>query len=232
MRIVAMILCGLTILAGEQVSADSSLFAPYQQKTDPDIVSSFGTLSYNTGTDQLQIIAFPENLRIAPGNLMNPVTDPSLVSFRRFELNAVIPALGVGDLDGKAITGTLDIDGTVTTAGFVGDHNLNHLLTGVVTAFRSPSASQMEFLFKITGGDAAGLFGGINAIGIVVIPSITPTYDRLFNTNYDANFLKFSTDTAATSAVVPEPASFLLAMLGVVGLVGGARLRRKHRLQA
>lgn len=31
MRIVALFFCALTIFAGEQVSADSALFAPYQQ---------------------------------------------------------------------------------------------------------------------------------------------------------------------------------------------------------
>ena len=234
MRIVAIILSVLTILAGERVSADSSLFNGIQQNATPDLVSIFGSLTYNVGTDALQIQAFPENLNIAPGNTINPVTNPTVLSLRSFLLNAVIPTLALGDLNGIAITGTLDIDGTVASAGFVGDHNSNHLLRGNVTAFRSPSANQMEFLFTITGGDAATLFGGINHVGIVVIPDIAPAYDRFFNTTNltnDPDGLNFSTDTASAS-IVPEPGSFLLAVFGIVGIAGGARLRRQRPLQA
>jgi len=220
MRIAAILMCVLTMSVGESVSADSSLFNGIQQDASPDIVSVFGTLSYNTFTDALQITAFPSNINVPGGLVTNDGSNT-------FVLNAVIPMLTLSDLDGKAITGTLDIKGKVPGLGF----NTGNLLQGNVTAFRSPSASQMEFLFTITGGEAAMLFGGNNDVGIVVIPAITPFYDRFFTTDYLAGDLKFSTDTASTT-IVPEPGSFLLAMFGIVGIAGGARLRRNRRLQS
>lgn len=43
--------------------------------------------------------------------------------------------------------------------------------------------------------------------------------------------IDLSPDTAGTLSV-PEPATFLLGMIGVVGLVAGARFQRRRRLQA
>ena len=218
MRIVAMILCALTILAGERVSADSSMFNGIQQAPSPDMLFVAGSLACNSGTDVSTINStVGDNMNVPNGEMSNG----------NFSLTDDIAA--TPELDGQAISGLLDIDGVATGRGFAG----NPLLTGTLTAFRSNNFNQMEFLFTVTGGETIGLYGGVGAVGVVVVSSILTTPSN-FGSNFTSDF--FADNVLMETAVpVPEPGSFLLAVLSVVGVVGvvvGTRLRRKRRHQS
>jgi MYXO-CTERM domain-containing protein len=69
--------------------------------------------------------------------------------------------------------------------------------------------STAEWIWYDSGGDAGNPFSAVPLSGF----------------NHD-EFLVFR---IAGSATVPEPSTFVLAALGLMGLLGFGRLRRKHR---
>lgn len=89
------------------------------------------------------------------------------------------------------------------------------LLTGTLSAFSSGTNDPLEFVFDVTGGDAAGLFGP----NLGTILSLSG-----FGGSLTSNFSTSFTSLADTFFVVPEPSAFLL--LGpVVGFTGLVRKR-------
>jgi hypothetical protein len=126
-----------------------------------------------------------------------------------FNLSATI------DSAGMASGGSLIIGGTVAALGF----NSGTLLTGTLSSFGFPAAGgdSMEFVFDVTGGDAAGLFGA--QFGVVLTGTgLSPT---LFSEGFNTRAVQ-----ATAASIIPIPAAVWLFGSGLIGLVGLARRRK------
>jgi hypothetical protein len=172
----------------------------------PDIVSTFIDVTYDSGTDSFD----------ASGYAMELDDDGSVpaeaISSGSFSLSATIDSSGV--LSG----GTLTIGGTVASLGF----NSGTLLTGNLSAFGFPDAggNPLEFLFNVTGGDAAGLYGGISTTGGIILSATGFTGD--FASDFD-NLIGGTPGTGsgvANVAPVPLPAAIWMFFSGLLGLMG------------
>ena len=116
------------------------------------------------------------------------------------------------DLSGNVIDGSINIGGTFPRLGF----NSGTLLTGDLTAFGFPDAGgdPLEFLFAVSGGDAAPMFGPYAGGSIL---SFT-WYPGSFEYDWDNNFGMpgFGNAMGDTAPVVPEPCTVSLLVLGAL----------------
>jgi hypothetical protein len=139
--------------------------------------------------------------------------------FGDFSLQARINSLGQMQLPSNAGDNTVTLTGRVPALGY----GSGSLLTGDITAFDF-GPNVFEFLYTITGGDAASMFGGIGAAaGLIYHPQ-----------NFPGNFAApFSNGGGFgdTRGVVPEPASLVIWPLLGLGIVLAER-RRRRRLSA
>jgi cysteine-rich repeat protein len=126
----------------------------------PDIQSSFINVAYvgNNAGGVLTASGFA-NVLTPPGSPGGNITGGT------FDINANI------NFNAQTASGSLVIGGTIAGLGF----NSGTLLTGV---FNSTAGSQtfgagpgdpLEFLFTVTGGDAAALYGGVSSTAGVIL---------------------------------------------------------------
>ncbi len=170
---------------------------------DPNILGSFVTVSYLSSSDIFTASGFVFVMTDGLGDA-NDVVPTGF-----FSLTANI------DNTGGLLGGTVTIFGQVPTLGFAS----GTLLRGLLTAFGFPTAGgdPLEFLFDVTGGDAAGLYG--SAGGMFLDPSG-------FTGSFESDFSNAAgTATADVRVPVPEPSALLLVVLGA----GLARARRGLR---
>jgi len=162
----------------------------------PDILSGFIDVSYDSTTDLFDATGFALELNDGIG-------DPKAIFEGAFDINALIDEFGV--LGG----GTIAVDGVVPSLGFVS----GTLLTGILTDFGfPPSGDPLEFVFSVTGGDAAGLFGH-GPIGVILSGS---GFDGDFTSSFDNRIDQFPGAAFSDVApVVPLPGSIWLALAGV-----------------
>ena len=183
----------------------------------PDIVSDFIDVTYDAAGDSFVATGFARELdddgSVPPESILDGT----------FNLAATI------DASGTLSSGSLSIGGTVASLGF----NSGTLLTGDLTALGFPDAGgdPLEFLFTVTGGDAAGLYGSAPA-GVILSGTG-------FGGNFDSDFYNLQegiidgvltpipgTGTAvANVAPVPLPAAVWLFGTGLLALVGVSRRR-------
>ena len=171
----------------------------------PDIVSSFIDVNYDATGDVFTASGFALELDDDGSVPAEAISDGT------FDLTANIDASGA--LNG----GSFSIGGTVPSLGF----NSGTLLTGSLTAFGFPDGGgdPLEFLFSVTGGDAAALYGGNDSIGGIILSG---------GTGFTGDFMMdFSGDGTAVADVapVPLPAAVWLFGAGLLGLAGVGRNR-------
>jgi hypothetical protein len=175
----------------------------------PDIFSSFTDISYNAGTDLLTAEGFAISLDDDGVGLPEPIAGGS------FDLTATI------DDSGNLSAGSFSIGGTVASIGA----NSGTLLTGGLTDIGFNDAGggdPLEFLFSVTGGDLAGLYGGTG--GIILTGTGFTSWATSFQ---NADFAGMS-DTFTVSPV-PVPAAVWLFGSALLGLAGfGRHSRRKQ----
>ena len=176
----------------------------------PDIVSQFIDVTYDASLQTLSASGFALELD-DDGSV-----PPEPIAGGTFDLTATI------DNAGNLVNGTIAIGGTVASLGF----NSGTLLTGTLTAFGFPSVGgdPFEFLFDVTGGDAAALYGA-GSVPAGVILSGTG-----FGGDFGSDFDNLSTSPGTGIAVanvgtVPIPAALWLFASGLLGLIGLARRR-------
>ena len=176
----------------------------------PDIVAGGIDVDY-VGTNAGGVLN-ASGLAIA----ITPPGSPGGNIFGPFNINANI------DFNAMLATGTLSIGGTNPALGFT----TGSVLTGEFSSspgnqsFGAGPTDPLEFLFDITGGDAAGLFGGIGSTAGVILSQSG------YTGSFDSNFSS-TTGLADTFGVaVPEPGTLGLVM-SAGGLLVGLR-RRRH----
>ena len=204
---IRLLLSGLFVLSASAQAAPLNLTL----NNTPDIVSSFIDVTYDAGTDSLIASGFAFELDDDGSVPAEAIVDGI------FDLSATI------DSTGALTGGTLTIGGTVASLGF----NSGTLLTGNLTAFGFPNAGgdPLEFLFDVTGGDAASLYGGGSIPGGIILS------DAGFTGDFGSDFDNLSGGVPGTGigvsdvAPIPLPAAVWLFGSGLLGLVGASRRR-------
>ena len=165
----------------------------------PDIVSASVANSYTAGTTVYTAFAVAQNLNVPP---------VSAIVGGSFHVKANIANAGV------LIGGTVKIGGSIAGLGF----NSGILLTGNLTALGFPvgGGSPIEFLFNVTGGDAAGLYGAVGGI-ILGNPGLPATLWAADWTGGPSSL------TTADTFAVPVPGAVWLFGSGLLALLGFMR---------
>ena len=175
---------------------------PLGPGSDPDIFAGLGNVTYTAATDSLVVSAQPQT--IFSGGASNGIT----AGLSDFSLTATI------DDFGNLVGGALSISGVVPALGF----NSGTLLTGNLTNFGFGGAgSVLEWEFNVTGGDAAGLWGG--QLGGVILGG--SGFGGSWGSDFSASFT-----ATADVGIVPEPSTVLLLGIGLSGLALRGRARR------
>lgn len=165
----------------------------------PDIVNSFIAVSYDAATDSLSAMGFA--LEINHGGLMNADITDGL-----FTLDAVI------DDAGNMSAGSFSITGTVAALGYMS----GTVLTGTLDQFGfALNGDPLEWIFTVTGGDAAPLYG---AIGGIILSQTG------FSGSWASDFQNDGFSGVADVAAVPVPAAAWLFLTALLSL--GATRRR------
>jgi hypothetical protein len=140
------------------------------------------------------------------------------------QLTTVIPSVvyideGTGTFDLTAniqeslvtADGVLSIGGTIASLGFYS----STLITGTLLQVGGPYMA-LNFLFNVTGGDAATLYGGIGST-IGVIMNFTG-YNGGFNAAFASDPFGASSDTFVVEVATPNSVSIFLIGFIVLGL--------------
>ena len=197
------VITAVAVLLGAGTSQASLL--NLNLETFPDFFTSAGTLEYDSMSDSLTMLGGAIFLDD------DGVGAPEMVTGGVFDLFASVDSLGTFSA------------GTVSITGTVGSFVSGTLLTGDLTAFGFPTAarSPLEFLFSVTGGDAAGLYGGVGAtagIAIVGNTGCSSTTGCNFMFPFSSSFPGEAMSDTATLSTVPEPSTVFLIGLGLLAV--------------
>ena len=178
----------------------------------PDILSTFTSTSYDAGMQTFLADGFASQLFTNPTTYA--ITDSGV-----FDLDATIDNLG------NLVSGALTITGKVSDIMF----NSGVLLTGNLTAVGyaddvMANGDTIEFLFTVSGGDAAMMFGGIGAVGGVILGNTD--YAGTWAMDFMSQAFQVLNDTGVPKQV-SAPTTMLMLSLALVGLAGFARRKQK-----
>lgn len=200
----ALAVVGTALLASVFTAAVHAFPALNLVPGTPDIESAFINVAYNgnntTGT--LTASGF--------ANVLTPPGSPAgNISGGLFDITSTI------NFNAQTASGSLSIGGTIASQGF----NSGTLLTGTFAhtaatpAFGADAGDPLEFLFEVTGGDAAGLYGGVGASAGVILSQ--SGYTGSFAGNFSSAPFGGLADTFGQRvAGVPLPGTLWLMLLG------------------
>lgn len=201
------------MLVGMSISSQASFMNLNLEDLGPDITSTGLILDYDESTNILR--ANGDANKLSWDLVDYDITSSSGSSgfFGAFELTANI------DENGNLTTSTFNIFGEILDSKF--NYTSGTLLSGSLSflGFENNDTT-LEFLFNVTGGDAAGLYGGIGGVGGIILGNT-----RFVNWNKG-----FSTNSAVadTGVPVPEPTSIWLLGSSLIGFAGLARRKQKR----
>jgi len=170
--------------------------------TNPDISSIVYTAEYTGNSTDGTFTSFGQASQLTTAALTNETIDAGM-----FELNANIQqSAGTAD-------GVLSIGGTIASLGF----NSNTLITATLLQIGGPNTA-LNFLFNVTGGDAAALYGGVGAtIGVIMNFMNRTGYNGSFNAAFESDKY-MSSDTFVVEVATPNSVSIFLIGFIVLGL--------------
>jgi hypothetical protein len=125
-----------------------------------------------------------------------------------FDINSTV------NFNAMTASGTLAIGGTIASQGF----NSGTLLTGTFASapgsqsFGAGPGDPLEFLFDVTGGDAAALYGGIGSTAGVILSQ--SGYTGSFQQNFSSAPFGALADTFGQGSGVPIPGTLWLLLGG------------------
>lgn len=185
----------------------------------PDIHFGHTALSYSPATSLLTGAGYSLTLEVHENPPYNIIYSPSYPQFP-----GVLSLQATIDSSGQLQTGAGNTN-TVTFSGYVPQlpYDSGTILTGEISAFGFGGPDDpWHFLFSVTGGDAAALFGGIGTVaGLILKPA-----------NFPGDFSgAFGNNGAFGDAgnVVPEPAAMVIwSLLGIAGAAVEWQRRRRR----
>jgi hypothetical protein len=168
--------------------------------TNPDISSIVRNAEYAGNSTSGTFTSLGQASQLTTAALTNETIDAGT-----FELNANIQqSAGTAD-------GLLSIGGTITTLGF----SSGTLITATLLQVGGPNAA-LNFLFNVTGGDAAAIYGGVGAtIGLIMNST---GYNGSFNAAFASDPSGASSDTFVVEVATPNSVSIFLIGFMVLGL--------------
>lgn len=183
---------------------------------------AMGTTDYDATSDLFEVDATPFTLQLGPGDPLRSILPVSGSGDHYLRISIEVDDTGslVGGVSGDdlEVVGEVDLDGdtTIDASGT--------LLTGEILAFGfadSPSPSTTDFYdfrFQPTGGLLVGLgvYGGVDLV--VTTQSESSSFDDDFSVD-------FAGEAKGNLGNVPEPQTFVLLALGLLGLAVAGRRR-------
>jgi hypothetical protein len=171
--------------------------------TNPDISSIVYNAGYTGNSTDGTFNSFGQASQLTTAALTNETIDAGT-----FELNASIQqSAGTAD-------GLLSIGGTITALGF----SSGTLITATLLQVGGPNAA-LNFLFNVTGGDAAAIYGGVGATIGLIMNFMDPTvYNGSFNAAFEIERFGASSDTFVVEVATPNSVSIFLIGFMVLGL--------------
>jgi hypothetical protein len=176
---------------------------------DYSVSGTTGTLTTTGGA--AKFITYADGTAEDILNSDTPPTDPFIPDVGTFSLSATI-----NTSTNEFTTGMLTIGGYISSMA-PSDTNL---LTASLAQIGG-SGMAMNFIFNITGGYAAGLFGGQGATIGVIMDMGSTGYNTIASFGGDFSAGGRQSDTFVA---VPEPSALSIMLLGLLGL----GLRKKH----
>ncbi len=191
----------------------------------PDISNFFVTMVYDATTDTFTAAGFPGELddNGLPGDNFPIDSTPTPSSF---DLTANI------DDGGNLLGGSFSVNGSIDDAPIGPIDGV--LLTGDLTALGFPVAGgdPIEFLYSVTGGLLAGVFGGIGETGGIILEDNNLNFTGSWADNFSNDGSTLGTANIAVprgeEEVVPEPVTAATFLLGSGLLALAVSGRRKQ----
>jgi len=211
------------MLLGMSISSQASL-AGFDLQDSPDISALALTTNYFSSSEVFEATGFASELTYNgfTYQISSTSNTPEYILEANINDSGVFTA-GVSsfiEIGGVLSSNTSNTNNNGLPAGYTASSS--SLLSGKLTQFGSDTGI-LYFLFEVTGGDAAGLFGGFGSIGAIILRGSG------FSMDWAESFSRVDAQSDnGIRATVPEPTSIWLLGSAIIGLAGFSR-RKKNK---
>jgi hypothetical protein len=215
----------LGLLVG--ATANATLLGVDAISTNPDLTSNPLTVTYTASDGHLAMSGVTPFYTPPEGEPMYSVWSEDWMSYGTFTLSAIVDA-----------SGNLLAGGTLTVSGQVYDESNDNvlfpfgvLLQGSLTAFGyqvNDGVGKFDFLFDVTGGQLADLFGPQGGTTVDLNTAHT-TFTGSFSSDFSNVESPIAVADTKMVSAIPEPEPQLLVILSVLSLYWAGRNRAPAR---